>query len=336
MEYPKFQAVVDAAFEKWGEAESFESFVAKLESKERDLVALGVLNQQVENGGFSQWGINGYSVGAPYAHELLVRLGTPEALEMASIVDEALVALALQEDEDEEARLLHVVGGSRQDELDDLDSQFYKINDAVMAQVEASLCVANKVVIDIRLEVACAPGWDVEVLEVVDNILDNGVVQSLINDYEPDGFVSYECPTCKGYGALSANTRDEEECPGCFGAGRAVFAHVVQAERLRPTSGATDTVKVEAGPAASEGTLGISAPRVPTNAGVSQLPVAQLPVAHYVKGDAAEYTGAEKALHGRTAYEVKIIEGCHTGETAWTYIPPTARGAERNPARWTS
>jgi hypothetical protein len=56
--------------------------------------------------------------------------------------------------------------------------------------------------------------------------------------------------------------------------------------------------------------------------------------AHHVNGDRAEYTGKSATLHGRTSYEVKIVEGHRTGELAWTYIPPTAFGAERNPASW--
>lgn len=56
--------------------------------------------------------------------------------------------------------------------------------------------------------------------------------------------------------------------------------------------------------------------------------------AHYVNGDRAEYTGVEKLLHGRTAYEVKIVEGHKAGELAWTYVPPTAEGAERRADIW--
>lgn len=56
---------------------------------------------------------------------------------------------------------------------------------------------------------------------------------------------------------------------------------------------------------------------------------------HYINGDRAEYTGESKLLHGRVAYEVKIIEGHRAGELAWTYIPPTASGAERRPDLWT-
>lgn len=44
----------------------------------------------------------------------------------------------------------------------------------------------------------------------------------------------------------------------------------------------------------------------------------------YFHGDAAEYTGETKFLHGAICYAYVLIEGHNKGKIGWTYVAPKA------------
>ena len=52
-----------------------ESFLMNLNLAERSLYTIGILNQQVENGGFNQWRENGYDVAPQFLKSALRVLG---------------------------------------------------------------------------------------------------------------------------------------------------------------------------------------------------------------------------------------------------------------------
>jgi hypothetical protein len=132
MAHEKAQAVMNKAFEKWTPNLRFEEFMQELNRNERLVVAIGTLNYQVENGGFSQWMYNGYATDPNTTFWALRTLGSPEADRVAELVQKALQNededWSEYEDDDED-------GGV----LDALDREFYKLNSRILDQLEAKL-----------------------------------------------------------------------------------------------------------------------------------------------------------------------------------------------------
>lgn len=131
--HPIFDSLMNQAYDRYTPEMGKDEFVAQLVGLEVFAVHYGNLNYQVENGGFSQWQGNYYqtdrSVGA--ITTLLTMLGTDEAKTVQTLLDQFL-ALGDQNDlEDEDD---YDSWYARQS---DLGTQFYKINDVVIDQIEA-------------------------------------------------------------------------------------------------------------------------------------------------------------------------------------------------------
>lgn len=111
---------MDSAYDKWAKGMSMEDFYFSLPVIERKAIVLGNFNYQVENGGFSQWNINRYM--SLHISELKQIL-----MEMNTIISVSVLELVKQYE------------GETEDEGDDLDSEYYKINEEFMQEVEAYL-----------------------------------------------------------------------------------------------------------------------------------------------------------------------------------------------------
>lgn len=106
-----------------GKHATYEAFLDTLDMPHRRAVVLGNLNYQVENGGFSQWILNGYSGGSVCLFSALTKIGTPAALAVKLLVKSAIA----NSDEDDEAV------------YNKLDTAYYKLSAALMADAEVYL-----------------------------------------------------------------------------------------------------------------------------------------------------------------------------------------------------
>ena len=138
MEVPTIQGLMDKAYARWQDAKDWtqEDFTNQLDADEKLAVVFGNMNYQVENGGFSQWRDNRY--GTPeivgYVRRQLAQMEGDKIPEMRKlIVRVKKVFDTFPLDWMEDDWTLYPLA------LDPLDKEFYAINDAVMAAVEAKL-----------------------------------------------------------------------------------------------------------------------------------------------------------------------------------------------------
>lgn len=133
MDNSTMQALMNTAYEFWQSQKgmSKKDFWNSLDSKPRAAVAIGNLNYQVCNGGFSQWHYNGYSESFDTINYVCYQVGTKNSLAVLKIVEEAMTDLQELNDESEEE--------DDYEHLDALDSRFYKVNEAFLEDVEAWL-----------------------------------------------------------------------------------------------------------------------------------------------------------------------------------------------------
>jgi len=133
MDNSTMQALMDTAYEFWQSKKglSKKDFWNSLDSKPKAAVAIGNLNYQVTNGGFTQWHYNGYSEAFDTIDFVCRQVGTANSLAVLKIVNEVMTEL---EELDEESE-----GHDDYDALDALDSRFYAINEAFLEDVEAWL-----------------------------------------------------------------------------------------------------------------------------------------------------------------------------------------------------
>lgn len=126
------QPIMDRAYTKWPQdSHDFEDFLMVLDITERRVVAIGKLNQQVENGGFVQWRDNGYDHGKQFLIEALRTLRTDSARTVLALVQNALsVEISYR---DRYGELVEIE--SAQDELDSLSDEFYKVNDQLLIEL---------------------------------------------------------------------------------------------------------------------------------------------------------------------------------------------------------
>lgn len=157
-DYPILESIMEAAYEKYPEKGPF---LPTLSPRERNVVALGNLNYQVENGGFHQWVSNGYCsrMAVETLNEFLTKLGTPEALEVLGMVNKVADCVDLDatnmgfcgdywtdepdyDEEDEEWG--YDPEQERINNLNSLDNRFYEINDALMQAAEDHYAALNQ------------------------------------------------------------------------------------------------------------------------------------------------------------------------------------------------
>lgn len=142
------QEVMNKAYDRWQNTGwSQDEFWAQLSLRERIAVFVGKLNQQVENGGFSQWNYNSYSDCSDELIKFLRAIG-PTGRQVADMVIEALSRIAtcepghydtvmvwdeeLEEDVEDEEWV-----EDEMEDLDDLDTLFYTLNDRMLDELEA-------------------------------------------------------------------------------------------------------------------------------------------------------------------------------------------------------
>lgn len=137
-DYKKFQALMDSAYNGFTGEMSIGEFYACLDPETRGYVAIGNLNYQVCNGGFSQWHFNRYSQGYMAIVECLSSINTDESKQLSGIVKGAMRALResenqSQDDEDD------YYARDYSDPNHEFDKEFYKVAPKVMAQIESLL-----------------------------------------------------------------------------------------------------------------------------------------------------------------------------------------------------
>ncbi len=135
----KLQALMDQAYSRWqADANmSQEDFWDTLGANERLAVFVGNFNYQVCNGGFIQWHDNDYAkpVVLDYLERLCQRMDTKVSHTVAGLLSEFRLAQKefIENERDEDA------WPEFSSATDMLCNQFYKINDAWLVEVEATL-----------------------------------------------------------------------------------------------------------------------------------------------------------------------------------------------------
>lgn len=133
----KTQELMDAAYNRWQKNHwSQEDFWAQLSPREKVAVYVGNLNNQVCNGGFSQWHFNGYSNCSDELLQILPRLGD------ASQKVAKMITSVLSEEEEHEDWDEYEDGDW--DYSQNWDSQFYTINDAMLEECEAFVSLPDE------------------------------------------------------------------------------------------------------------------------------------------------------------------------------------------------
>lgn len=137
------QNLMNAAYDRYTDGMSKEDFMDQLSAAETIAVSVGNMNCQVENGGFSQWFYNGYGTSERVA--FLIRLADRIDTDAAKQVRRILVNLASSQQSDQSGQS-DVFGYDDEEEEDDFDdmndwadTDYYAVNDAWLADVEAYL-----------------------------------------------------------------------------------------------------------------------------------------------------------------------------------------------------
>lgn len=75
---------MDAAYDKWNDAWSYERFLLEVTGHERQAVLVGNLNYQVQNGGIAQYVSNGYASSYSECVDVLRMINTDTTNEIAT------------------------------------------------------------------------------------------------------------------------------------------------------------------------------------------------------------------------------------------------------------
>lgn len=155
-----WQELMDKAYDRWGKGGDLKDleyldFLDELEPLQRKAVVLGNLNYQVQNGGFSQWIGNRYWRTHRYLRRTLEQMPGPAAKAVLELIDPLLTKLTLvrvdprqfsQMDQADEDRLMVWLHGPMdefgledEEQGQQLDDKYYKLDDAFMDEVEAFL-----------------------------------------------------------------------------------------------------------------------------------------------------------------------------------------------------
>ncbi|MTI22763.1 DUF4375 domain-containing protein [Fulvivirga sp. RKSG066] len=111
----------------WTNHELWSDAVDELDANERAVYLIGVLNQQVMNGGFIQYFDNSYGM---FGYETLRVLRTVGAVNSANLLELALKIVnreQLTPDQFSKYIATNIVADELGDELDQLDEQYYKL-----------------------------------------------------------------------------------------------------------------------------------------------------------------------------------------------------------------
>ena len=150
------QTLMDEAYGVWQSNKDmrYVDFVDSLGGgKHAFAVLTGNLNYQVENGGFSQWNLNGYSRKADELIRLLTKFNENEVIkEVCDIVEEAVEIMESYdadiaeaenyeyEDEDVDTYYeIECLERERNGQLDKLDTKYYAINEKFMKAINELL-----------------------------------------------------------------------------------------------------------------------------------------------------------------------------------------------------
>ena len=154
--FPTIQKLMDQAYDRWRAADGMgkQDFWDQLDAAEKIAVFAGNLNYQVENGGFMQWIDNGYATieTVGFLLRLNLRLKTESAMAVSVLLDQVEAALGrIESDGNDYAAVLRDADEydyeMLMDVFDPLDSFFYNVNEAWLADVElhvASLVMDKK------------------------------------------------------------------------------------------------------------------------------------------------------------------------------------------------
>lgn len=139
---------MDRAYDRWQKAHwSQENFWAQLSPREKVAVYVGNLNNQVCNGGFSQWVFNGYSDCSEELLQILPLLGDTSR-EVARLIGDVL-------DEENQHLWSDDDDGDDWDYSKDYDRLFYSINEKMLEECEMFVSLPTeefkKRVRDVRL-----------------------------------------------------------------------------------------------------------------------------------------------------------------------------------------
>ncbi len=126
------QGLMTKAYDKFTTDLTYDQFVFQLDFDEKVAVLAGNLNYQVENGGFMQWADNGYISQMDALSIVLEQIDTETTNKVAHMLRH--VADLTQDDEYQRC------DGAWEDFVsgcDHLDTDFYKINQQFLDEVEA-------------------------------------------------------------------------------------------------------------------------------------------------------------------------------------------------------
>lgn len=130
IKYETFLDLVNCVYGQWGKA----------------LVMFGNLNYQVENGGFFQWHENGYSL---IDEDDLDNYGYSSYSPLKAISDIRFLLSKFMKDDEEASEIIRILRAvnkidwreseyenqRKDDDLDELDTDFYKVNNSVLEKL---------------------------------------------------------------------------------------------------------------------------------------------------------------------------------------------------------
>lgn len=120
VKHPVLQGLMNAAYETFGN-QTYDDFLFNLPGKQRAAVLIGNLNYQVENGGFSQWILNGYADHARDVMLVLREIGTEAA---SSVMNLILIARSAHNRDGYDAN------------LDPMDTAYYALSEQLLTDAE--------------------------------------------------------------------------------------------------------------------------------------------------------------------------------------------------------
>lgn len=187
------QQLMDKAYDKFGDEDNLSDWYNKLDYTEKTAVAIGKLNQQVENGGFLQWYDNGYAnVMVNDAESILDSMEQTE--EVTSVLKLLQEYKKIKSEYDDAKEEKYGYGDDDDDDYDGwedfvsdlsgLNNRFYKSNEGMMAQVNKKL---GKESSSAKQEPAGEPEDDSEISESVLSVLEDMEDQGIDNLMAEEG-----------------------------------------------------------------------------------------------------------------------------------------------------
>lgn len=121
------QELMDAAYDGWqaNPRKTYRDFLFDLPVDQKEAVLIGNLNYQVENGGFSQWILNGYGAHYEAVLTVLERINTDTSRAAYELIDRKV------------APFIHYEHGEV--DFNAADDAFYALNDQLIADADAYL-----------------------------------------------------------------------------------------------------------------------------------------------------------------------------------------------------